>query len=377
MNTPRSRNGGSEFTDEDFRGLQYVLQSGTASHGPEIAALESEFCELTGHKYALTFNSWTSAAYSYLRYKFEEVGPGDVVIPSFTFSATGNVILNSGFRVQFADINPRTFAISPESVLAKISPQTRGIMVVHYAGIYDHENTEALRNLALSKNLFFLEDCAESVGAAGPNSEPSGSLGDSFFSFYATKGISSGEGGVVCLEDEKAYEWLSSFRGHGVKRDSALPWRRNAMFPGQNFRLANLNAALALTQLAQMPGFINRRRAIASEYRDLLESIPGVTLPDVTLDGTSWQMFPVIVDQKSRDNVVFKLLRAGIGASVHFDPPLHEQRAFLSSSRGSLHFTEEISSRVITLPIHTLLNPTDVREIALTLEEAVRSTGPS
>ena len=369
MSDAIARNGGPQFTNEDLVAVKKVLESGDVSHGAEVGELEDAFCELTGHSYSLAFNSWTSAAYSYLLYQYNQVGPGEVIVPSFTFAATGNVVLNSGFTPVFADIGPLSFALSPGSIRDRIGPKTRGIIVVHYAGIYDHENTVALRRLAESEGLFFLEDCAESLGATSGDSQQSGSVGDSCFSFYATKGISAGEGGVLSLEDEAAYTWLSRYRAHGVQKDSALFWRRDAIFPGQNFRLANLNAALSLSQLRQLESFTSKRRALASLYRKLLRDVGSVTVPEVPLEGTSWQMFPVLVAPEIRDQIVISLAKSGIGASVHFDPPLHLQTAFASVTQHLLPLTESTSKSVITLPMHTLLQRRDVEAIVSAIRE--------
>lgn len=370
-----ARNGGPQFTNEDLVAVERVLDSGDVSHGVEVGALEDAFCELTGHGYSLAFNSWTSAAYAYLLYQYSQVGSGEVIIPSFTFAATGNVVLNAGFTPIFADIGPVSLALSPETVRDRIGPETRGIIVVHYAGIYDHENTVALKDLAESEGLFFLEDCAESLGATSGHSQQSGSVGDSCFSFYATKGISAGEGGMLSLEDEAAYAWLSRYRAHGVRRDSTLFWRRDAVIPGQNFRLANLNAALSLSQLRQLESFINKRRALASKYRTLLQNVDSLRVPKVPLEGTSWQMFPVFVPPEIRDQIVISLVKAGIGASVHFDPPLHLQTAFAQANPKELPFTESASKSVITLPMHTLLEQSDVEAIVSSLLEILDLLG--
>lgn len=369
MSDEIAKNGGPQYTNEDLVAVKKVLDSGNVSHGAEVGELEDAFCGLTGHRYSLAFNSWTSAAYAYLLYQYNQVGSGEVIVPSFTFAATGNVVLNSGFTPIFAEICPLSFALSPETVRDRIGPETRGIIVVHYAGIYDHENTVALKNLSESEGLFFLEDCAESLGATNGDSQQSGSVGDSCFSFYATKAISAGEGGVLSLEDEAAHTWLSRYRAHGVQKDSALFWRRDAIFPGQNFRLANLNAALSLSQLRQLESFTSKRRALASLYRTLLRDVDSVTVPEVPLEGTSWQMFPVLVPPDIRDQIVISLVKSGIGASVHFDPPLHLQTAFASVTQHLLPLTESTSKSVITLPMHTLLQRRDVEAIVSAIRE--------
>lgn len=371
MSEAIKRNGGPQFTDEDLVAVKKILESGSVSHGAEVEKLEEAFCQITGKKYSLAFNSWTSAAYAYLLYQQNKIGLGEVIVPSFTFAATGNVVVNSGFTPRFADISPVTFSLTPETVREKIGPSTRGIIVVHYAGIYDHENTIALKNLAESEGLFFLEDCAESLGATNGLSQQSGSVGDSCFSFYATKGISTGEGGIISFTDEATYAWLSKYRAHGVRRDSAQFWRRDAVFPGQNFRLANLNAALGLSQLGQLDNFISSRRALASLYRTLLEDLDAVTVPDVSLEGTSWQMFPILVSPEIRDQTVTRLADSGIGASVHFDPPLHLQTAFASFREEVLPVTESVSECVITLPMHTLLERRDVEAVVSAIRDVL------
>lgn len=367
------RNGTPEFGKLDLRALEEVLESGAVSHGAQVNRLEEHFSGLTRHADSIAFNSWTSAAYSYFKWLREKTGAGEVILPSFTFSATGNVVLSAGLTPRFADVSPRNFSLDLRSVAKLIQPDTRAIMVVHYAGLYDHQNTIALSALANENQIQFIEDCAESYGAASSEGEYSGSIGTSIFSLYATKGITSGEGGVISTSDQSLARYLRYFRAHGVEKSRSQFWRRNAIMVGQNFRMANLNAALGLAQVEQFPLFLEKRVAVANRYYDRLGKFSGVILPATNGMKPSWQMFPILVKSEIRNLVVTEVAHQGIGVSVHFDPPLHRQDVFRTFSQHELPATLEISKSVITLPMHSLLSTEEVDLICDRVVAAIQS----
>lgn len=371
-----ARNGAPEYTKLDYEAVEKVLLEGSVSHGSSVLELENKFAEMTNHAHGIAFNSWTSAAYSFLRLLRERDSREEIVIPSFTFAATGNVVVESGFRPRFADIESHNFALSARTVEPQLSDQTAAIMVVHFAGLYDEMNTIELRQLADQRGIPLLEDCAESFGARGLPGGLSGSIGASFFSLYATKGISCGEGGICCTSDDEFADRLRLFRAHGVARQSNLVWRRNTLVHGQNFRLANLNAALGCSQFDQFLTFKERRKVVATTYSQILDQTDQIALPEPCFGDPSWQMFPVLVPASRRDGIVIELNEMGVGASVHFDPPLHLQTAFrrFLFDEHSLPLTEKIASQVVTLPMHSLLTANDAEAIASHLRRILERT---
>lgn len=358
----------------DVDEIERVLLSGDVSGGEAVSELESRFREMTGAKRSLAFNSWTSAAYAYFSALAKRRPNSTVILPSFSFAATANVVANAGLEVVFADVNDADGSLDFDSVSSLLNENVSAIMTVHYAGIFGRD-TLKIKNLCDSHGIAFVEDAAEALGAyAQDGITMAGSLGVGIFSFFATKNITCGEGGMITLNDVEIADQIESLRGHGIKRNLSHPWQRNAVLTGHNFRLSNLNAALAVSQLCRLEELNTERRLVASRYLERLSDLPWLRIMgEKSASLNSWQMFPVIIET-CRNEIVYAMLEHGIEASVHFDPPIHAQDAFkdLGVKSSELPITESLSASIITLPMHGALTRADVDLVCETLVTSAR-----
>jgi perosamine synthetase len=247
--------------------------------------------------------------------------------------------------------------VTPDTLAPHINPKTRAIMPVHFAG--RPCMMPAIMDLAARHGLTVIEDSAECLGAS-VGGRQAGGFDTGIFSFYATKNITTGEGGMVTTHDADLAEWLRVRLAHGVKKGSytrdgvSRGWYRNAVAPGHNFRLSNFQAAMGIVQLAKLEAMNQRRHAVAALYDAGLSGVDGVERPELLPPGQhSYQMYAIKVPAAKRDRVLLALQAAGIGASAHFDPPVHWQSAY-SSPAVSLPVTERLARSVITLPISSV-----------------------
>lgn len=351
----------------ELMAVRSTFRSGEVSGGSKLPLLEAQFREITGKQHAIAFSSWTSAAHAFLLRMRLSTERNTVLLPSFTFAASVNVVIQSGFRPRFVDISPEDFALDPIEVKRNITEDVAGIMLVHYAGVACQSSSE-IRDLARRRDIFFLEDCAEALGSFDPNGQMAGSFGTSIFSFFATKNITSGEGGMICLDDDMDAAWLRRFQSHGVEKDTHMNWLREAKIVGLNLRLSNLQAAIAVEQMRRLPNLTENRRKCAQRY---FECLPREVLPlgYEVLNRSSWQMFPIIVPDV-RDDLVRYLRGRGIEASAHFDPPCHDHIAYGDfKPEHSLKVTEKVAKSVVTLPMSAKMKPRQAQWVA----EEVRS----
>jgi perosamine synthetase len=349
-----------EVGEDEIAAIREVFAEGSLSHGPKVGAFEAAFARKIGVAHAIAANSWTSASFLVCQYIRETLGPGDVIIPSFTFVASANTVVGGGLTPVFADVDWATGEVTAETLAAAMTPRTRAIMVVHYAG--RPCDMPSIMRFARERNLFVIEDSAECLGAA-VGGRQAGSFATGIFSFYATKNITTGEGGMVTTDDAALADWLRVRLAHGVKKGSysrdgvSQGWYRNAIAAGHNFRLSNFQAAMGLVQLEKLEGMNARRHAVARAYDAALAGIPGVERPELLpVAEHSYQMYAIKVPAERRDRVLIGLQQAGIGASAHFDPPVHWQTAY-SAPPVSLPVTERLSRSVITLPISSVQTP--------------------
>ena len=293
----------------------------------------------------------------YVREKF---GPGEVIVPSFTFVASANTIVAAGLQPRFAEVDWTTYEVTVDTIEPLVNERTRAIMVVHFAG--RPCAMPEIMEFARSRGLLVIEDSAECLGAT-VGGRQAGSFGIGSFSFYGTKNITTGEGGMVTTDDADLADWLRLRLAHGVSKGSysrdgaAQGWFRNAIVAGHNFRLSNFQAAMGLVQLEKLDGMNARRHAVATAYDRALQELDDVERPELLPAGQhSFQMYTIKVPASRRDAILMGLQRAGVGASAHFDPPVHWQTAYASSS-VSLPVTERLARSTITLPISSLQTP--------------------
>jgi perosamine synthetase len=359
-----------EVGEEELAAIREVFREGALSHGPQVTAFEGAFAKLIGVGHGIAFNSWTSAAFLVCSYLRERFGPGEVILPSFTFVASANTIVAGGLTPRFADVDWDTYEVTADTLESHVNDRTRAIMVVHFAG-RPCAMTDIMA-LARERGLFVIEDSAECLGATVAGQQ-AGSFATGIYSFYGTKNITTGEGGMVTTDDAEMADWLRVRLAHGVRKGSysrdgaTYGWFRNAIAPGHNFRLSNFQAAMGLVQLGKLEEMNARRHAVATAYDRALAEIEEVERPELLpLGQHSFQMYAIKVPAAKRDRVLTRLQDAGVGASAHFDPPVHWQTAYASPA-VSLPVTERLARSTITLPISSVQTPDQTEFVVDTL----------
>ena len=354
---------------EEITSVTNILESGWMAHGSKNHEFEKLFREYIGARHAVTMNSCTSA----LHLAIEGLGiRGEVLVPSFTFVASVNAILLAGAEPVFVDIVRETRNISAERIREAVSDTTEAIMVVHYAGL--PADMPQIIELAETHHLRIIEDSAQCIGGRYFGVHP-GAYDVGCFSFFPTKNITTGEGGMLTTNDDKIASRIRSICAHGIdsstysREKNKKPWLRTASRIGYNFRMSNLHAAIGVEQMKKLHRLNIKRRELAERYIKRLIESEFVELPTVP-DGFdhAWQMFTVLVQPSLRDNLLFHLGSNGIGASVHFDPPVHEQPIYQDIKQGSsLVVTENVAKSIISLPIYPGMDMDDVDYICDTI----------
>jgi len=356
-----------------------VLKSGWLTQGPKAKEFEEAFAKYVGTKNAIAVNSCTSA----LHLSLAAVGikSGDeVIVPSFTFVATANAVLHQNAKPVFADIEEQTYGISPNEIKKKITSKTKAIIPVHYAG---HPcDVKPIMEIAEEHDLIVVEDAAEALGAEYKGRKV-GSFGIGCFSFYPTKNITTGEGGMVTTNDEKVAEAVTAMREHGLMKGawarerSLKPWERMQVMIGYNYRMTDFQAALGLNQLNKVDE-MNRKRIGHAEYLTRsLEELDGIVPPPV-MKGCKhvFQMYtPRVETGIDRDKLVLSLRDRGIDASVHFSPPVHLTPFYMEKfnlREGILPITEKLSKTIFTLPMYPDLTKEELDIIIDALSKVMR-----
>jgi len=342
------------LNQEELNLVKEVLESGWLAHGPKNKQFEKEFAQYHGVKHAFSLNSCTSALQ--LAIQGQDLR-GEIIVPSFTFVASANAIITAGCKPVFVDVEYDTCNIDPAKIEEKITPQTKAIMPVHYAGQVC--KMDEIIEIAERYNLKIIEDSAECLGGEYKNRR-AGTFGVGCFSFFPTKNITSGEGGMLTTNDEKIAEKIIALRGHGIssstfeREKKEKPWFRAATYPGYNYRLCNVLAAIGLAQLRKLHEMNNLRRKHA-EYLNRNLIFDGLTLPvELKECRHVYQMYTVKVSEMiDRTKFVLELRKKGIGANVHFDPPVHLQPFYKNGElyAKDLSVTERLSKSIVTLPM--------------------------
>lgn len=358
-----------------------VLRSDWLTTGPKVEEFERALAGFVGAREAVVVSSGTAALHAAM---FAiEVGPGDEVIVSpMTFAATANAVVFQGGVPVFRDITPDTLLLDPAMVEAGITPRTKAIMAVDYAG--QPCDYDALRAIADRHGLMLVADACHALGGRC-RGRAVGVLADlNVFSFHPVKHITTGEGGAITTDDARLAQRMRMFRNHGITCDYHERARRGSWFYemtelGFNYRLSDVQCALGISQLRRLPGWIERRRAIARQYDAALAELPRVTplavRPDVT---HAYHLYVVRLDAtrlSMRRDAVFAALRAdGIGVNVHYIPvhlhPFYCER--FGARPGMCPQAERAYGEVLSLPIFPAMSDADVADVIRAVRRAVK-----
>jgi dTDP-4-amino-4,6-dideoxygalactose transaminase len=344
-----------------------VLRSGWITSGPKLKAFEEALSAYVGGRHVRCVTSATAALELALRVC--GIGPGDEVItPAMTFFAAPNMVVKVGATPVFVDVEPGTRNVDLAAVAARIGPRTRAIMPTHFGGLPC--DMDGLYRLAAKYKLRVIEDAALAIGSSW-RGKRIGSFGDiCIFSFHPNKNITSIEGGALVMGDEHEAREIETLRFHGI---SYLPDRtRDVAVAGGKFNLPDVNAAVGLAQLAQLPEFNRKRRALALRYFERFRSVPACELPHPGYtgdeDGHSWNMFAPLLPLSqltiTRREFRDALEKRGIGTGVSYEAAhlvtLYRRFGY---HRGSLPHTERIADTTVTLPLHPALTVADIDRV--------------
>jgi len=354
-----------DFDDTEALAVQDVIKSRWLTMGKVTQQFESSFADYTQTKHAVAVTNATAALH--LACLALGIGPGDeVIVPSLTFVATANAVRYVGAVPVFADIiSPDDLNISPAAINSLITPRTRAIIVMHYAG-YPCD-MPAILSIAKQHGLFVIEDAAHAVGSE-LNGQKLGTLGDiGCFSFFSNKNMTTGEGGMLTTDKDDLAQKLSRLRSHGMTsltwdRHKGHAWSYDVVDLGYNYRIDEIRASLGLAQLAKVERNNERRRHLSQIYRDALqELVSQVDIPFQNHVGkTAAHLMPILLPKETkREEFMGSMKEQGIQTSIHY-PPVHTFTAYNSDTKWNLPVTEEVASREVTLPLFPTMGAEDV-----------------
>ena len=343
-----------------------VLRSGIIAQGPVVKRLEDEFAELTGVKHVVAVNNGTTALIAAANVL--DLQPGDEVITSpFTFVATLNAIIAAGATACFADIGAADFNMDPHAMAAAITPRTKVLLPVHLYG--QCADMVSISEVASERGLHLIEDAAQAHGAR-VGERVAGSWGIGCFSLYATKNITSAEGGLISTNDDAIADRLRILRNQGMRQ------RYQYEMAGNNYRLTDLQAAVCVPQLRTYEANVAARQRNAAALTDGLSGVPGVAPPQVVAGRHHvWHQYTILIEDDariSRDELIDELTAAGIGCGVYYPKLVFDYDCYRGHPQvvtDSFPVAADVVRRCVSLPVHQYLTDSDVDRIVSTISE--------
>ncbi len=353
-----------QMGEDEKQGVWEAMASGSLAQGPRVKEFEEAFAGFVGAAHGVATSSGTTALHlALLGYG---IGDGDEVITvPFTFIASANSILYTGARPVFVDVDEADFTMDPAQVEAAISPRTKGIMPVSLYG--QPARMDELTEIAERRGLAVVEDAAQAHGAA-IGERRSGTWGAGAFSFYPTKNMTTGEGGMITTDDPGLAERVRLLREHGMKV------RYHHEIIGYNFRMTDLGAAIGLAQLPKLGAANERRRAIAARYDAELR---GVITPLVRAGVTHvYHQYTIRVSR--RDDFAARLVERGVGNGIYYPIPVHRQKPFIALGYGEGRYpvTDRLTEEVLSIPVHPSLTDDEVGSVIAAVNRTAAELGP-
>jgi UDP-4-amino-4,6-dideoxy-N-acetyl-beta-L-altrosamine transaminase len=374
--------GRHDIDDDDVAAVVAVMRSDWLTGGPMVGEFERAVARVADAEEAVAVNSGTAGLHAAMFAL--GIGPGDeVIVPPMTFAASASAVVYQGGTPVFADVDAETLLIDPSCVAAALSPRTRAIVAVDYAGqLCDYD---ALRDVARPRGLPIVADSCHAIGAED-RGRRIGALADlAVFSFHPVKHVTTGEGGAVATRQPALAARMRGFRNHGItvdhrERSAQLSWEYEIVELGFNYRLSDIHCALGAAQLAKLPARISRRQAIAAEYTRAFAAVPEVRPLGVRSDAMhAYHLFVVRIDtarlECDRATLFVALRREGIGVNVHYIPvywhPFYQRRFGLSE--GLCPVAEAAYERMLTLPLFPSMTPADISDVIEAVTKVVEA----
>ena len=364
------------------------IRKGWMAMGPKTVDFENKFAEYVDCQYAVSVNSATAGLHLAV---MALINPGDEVITTaMTFASTVNAVIYAGGKPVLVDIDPHTFNIDINEVEKAITPKTKAIIPVHFAG--RPCDMEALEALAERYNLGIIEDAAHALGAEYKGKKVGAGRGKNYiavFSFHPTKNITTGEGGMICTNDEDAAEIMSMQRQNGMSKGAWNRYQANGKAhydifkPGLKYQMMDIQAAIGRDQLTHLEEFNNRRREIVARYQKELADVKGLILPPDIEDGNvhSWHIYTPLIDIDtlgfSRDDFMAQMSKRNIGTAYHYQA-LHLFTCYgeiTGLKAGDLPNAEYVSERIVSLPLFPAMTDDDVTDVIEAIKEICGTKG--
>ena len=366
--------------EDDVQAVVAALRSAWLTTGPQVDHFERAVAAAVGAPHAVAVSSGTAALHAAAF--AAAIGPGDeVVVPALTFAASANAVVYQGGVPVFADVRRDTLNVEPADLAMKITPRTRAVMAVDFAG--QPADLDEIGAVARDHGLVLIEDAAHALGAEY-RGRRLGTLADlTTFSFHPVKHITTGEGGLVTTASDEMNARLRRFRNHGLEADFRDRHERGDEYTpmvdlGYNYRLTDVACALGLSQLAKLDQFLKRRAELAQRYRAELARQPGLLLPEVSPDVRHvWHIFPVLLEIErlaaDRRTILAALRAENIGVTIHYVPvywhPYYRARGY---QRGLCPNAEWAFERLLTLPLFPAMTDEDAEDALTAVRKVLR-----
>jgi dTDP-4-amino-4,6-dideoxygalactose transaminase len=346
--------------EEEKSAVMHVLESGMLASGPRTEEFEKKFAEYVGTKYAVATTSGTTALH--LGLLSLGVTQGDeVILPSFSFIATANVALFCDAVPVFCDVDPKTFNIDPEKIEARITKKTKAIMPVHLYG--QAVDVQPIQEIAEKHGIYVIGDACQAHGASY-DGKMVGSFGDvECFSFYPTKNMTTGEGGMVTTNNEEFADLMMSLRNHGREKTK---WGYEHGRLGYNYRMTDIAAAIGLEQLKKLPKNVEMRQKNAQYFNTHLDS---VEIPYV-IPKARHAYHQYTVKSKNRDALTQNLKKNEVGFGIYYPQPLHSYKHLKKYQHKDLKISETLGNEVVSLPVHPGLTKEELEKVVEVINKA-------
>jgi dTDP-4-amino-4,6-dideoxygalactose transaminase len=368
------------ITEKELQEVQACLESGWLTTGPRVQAFEDHLKEYFDRPYVMTVSSATAGLH--LALLTLNLKPGDEVITTaMTFVASANTIEHAGGRPVFVDMDPKTYNMDLDQVKKAITPKTKAIMPVHYAGA--PVDLDALYQIAADHNLRVIEDCAHAIGA-DYKGKRLGSFGHvQVFSFHPNKNMTTGEGGCIVADNVEAFDFMKTMRFHGINKDAFNRYAKDGspfydvVAPGFKYNMPDIGAALGLHQLAALDAFIKRRNFLAARYFEAFRGLKELTCPGVpSYDHLhAWHLYIPLVNEKGvRDKLISQMKDSNIGLGFHYQPvPLFSYyKDRYGYKAGDFPHAEDFANRAITLPLFPTMTDEDQDDVIQALRSILK-----